>query len=218
MSMVRSVALCLVVLIVVLALMPISLSAEQATPTPNAQRASNGYVASGSRTFRSAGPRAYGVNSILFNVYVCHSAYSAQQVMQQIVVNIPNLELPADTGDFQQASISDLGDEAQAYLALTEPGEFQGYYGIVVWRDGENVYVGFAFSVGRDPFQELFSIGRTITGRQYRDTPTLTPVSGIGPRTGGVWDLLPTLSDFPEGFVFVVDEDSALTEKATPTP
>jgi hypothetical protein len=52
----------------------------------------------------------------------------------------------------------------------------------------------------------LFNIARAIEGRQPGPEPLAgTPIPNEM-QSDGIWDVLPTLDDMPEGFVFIKDE------------
>ena len=57
-----------------------------------------------------------------------------------------------------------------------------------------------------DPLTDLFAVGRSVTGRKLNDDPVSVPSSPLEMHTGGIWYLLPTLADIPEGLVFQEDE------------
>lgn len=223
MSMARRVALCLIVLGMVAAFTPHGLRAMQATPVAYSQEVRDGFVDGAQRRFQATGMRLLGSNVFVTGVYVFNSEDVARlafgEIVDTILLRIEESEAIGEVGEIRPASVSNLGEESQAYLTKTDMDGTELALGVVFWRDGVAVYTGISASLGGgDPFTELFALARAITGREYVDAPVEWSGDEGDIRSGGVWDLLPTLSDIPEGFVFVDEEEIANVGAAAPTP
>ena len=109
----------------------------------------------------------------------------------------------------RQASAPDLGDEAVAYVGdfvdSANP-DITYVLGFIAWREKAIIYQNVGLSRETGPLPDLFAVASNITGRELNGDPVSTPTSPQDMHIGGIWDLLPTLADVPEGFVFVEDE------------
>lgn len=222
MSMARRVSFFLIILGIVASLLPHDLRAMQATPAAYSPAVRDGFVGGATRRFQATGMRLLGSNLFVTGVFVFDSEDVAKLAFGEIVdTTLLRMSEGGDfgeVGEIQPASVSNLGDEAQAYLTKVDSDGTELAIGVVFWRDSVAVYTGFSASLdGGDPFTELFALARAITGREYVDMVVVGTGDPTDMRTGGVWDLLPTLSDIPEGFVFV-DEDEIHNVGAATTP
>jgi hypothetical protein len=188
--------------VLLLALLPQSSLAAQ-DGTPSGATAPSGIVAGATRVFQATGPRLLGSTYLQVTAFVMVDAAVAERSMDVGIsgaLAAVSLSTPA-----RPVSVDPIGDEAEAYLATMASDGTEFPVGFVFWRDDRVLYAGFSLAVGGDPLADLFALARTITGRPYVETLVTEPATPGGMWSGGVWNLLPTLADVPEGFVFVSD-------------
>ena len=183
---------------------------QEATPEPSWEVLRQGFVIGASREFHALVLRPIGASIIATGAFIFDSDNRAAEIFPMFIdLSLNNLtSVFPGVGPFRPASAPDLGDEAIAYVgSLTPPDDPNTTFvvGTFAWREGPIVY--FAFAVGRsgDPLAEVFAIARAISGRKWTNGPTTTPTSSREMHSGGVWELLPTLEDMPEGFVLIIE-------------
>lgn len=187
----------LVVLIALVGISPSITAAQSATPWPTEVLAA--YREGGLREFRSAGMRLLGPAAITVAAYRFEADKAAAQAFPRLCGSIHEQM----GGDLQTASAPNLGDETLALAGEAEGDDPETLFpvGLVCWRDGPVVFLGFSAGLAGEQLPALFDVARTMKEQTAQANAAATPAPDQEMRTGGVWDLLPRLQDMPEGFV-----------------
>jgi hypothetical protein len=184
------------------------------------------------RQYEASGARFIGPISLTFSVLRFDTIAHAQEAVPIMAARVAEtFEAPNFDGSLQPASVRSLGDQASAQAGTFKLGEGKVEVNIAVvsFRRGRFVRVLSGYGRG-DPLLELADIGERIEGRtssmaappSTAALPTIAPDDGL--RHGGMWDMLPTLEDIPEGFVLTLEGGSApysvseQEDAPTPTP
>jgi len=198
-----------------LILFPVSpaLARQDVTPTPRATVTVPGFIEGATRNFQAPAGRLVGTGFISALVVITdtdeHAAAAFPDLVDYYRDYLYRDQTESISETLRPASTPDLGDEAAAYAGeFADPKNPNALFlaAIFCWREGPIIYENFALSRGVDPLPDLFAVGRKITGREQNNDPVSVPASPQEMHTGGVWDLLPTLADVPEGLVFLNDE------------
>ncbi len=170
------------------------------------------------RSFSPTGGRFVGLNSIHFVVIEFDTIDHAKEATLALTSNIANA-LPAvgTSGALRPASIRELGDQAIARagtLTSTSNGTTtESMIAIIGYRSGRFVSICYGEGKITDPLSELAEIAEKLVDRTPKSKDA--PLNSDGLRQDGLWNMLPTLSDIPEGFVV---DDEAAPRQGTPTP
>ena len=161
------------------------------------------------RSYGATGLDPTGMISIAMEVVRFDSADHAHEALETITERqMARLGQGGDTSAIQQASVDQIGDETTAnagQLTFTDTSSpIQGIIvGLVIARNGEFVFLTLAGSLAGNAVGTASDVTKAVIDRQRGDDAT--PVADNGMRSGGLWDMLPTLDDIPSGLVF--DED-----------
>jgi hypothetical protein len=203
-------------------LSPGGIFAQQSTATP-ASEAITGIIAASERRFEASGLRLLGAGAISVFAYQFDSAEHAAEGFAAVIEFFRDYFETGATA-MQQASAPRLGDQRVAYVGelpeSSEPDARLLAGGLFGWQDDDVVIVMIAIGLAGDQLAELFAIGNAIVGR-VPGPRAAAAISFPGEmRRGGIWDVLPTLEDVPEGFVFLEDRvpGQASGPAETPTP
>jgi hypothetical protein len=184
---------------------------QTANGTPWPEELRPGFIIGAERNFAASGMRAAGPSAIAVGVYQFESAEAATTVFPGLA-DFYRARLDTVGDALRPASTPDLGDEVLAYAGEvpTEDG-VTVTIGLLCWREATVISVAAAAGLSGEQLVPLFTIAERMAqrghpGRQVSDAPVATPTGAQDMHTGGVWDLLPTLADLPEGFVFSSDE------------
>lgn len=193
-----------------------AMARQDASPTAGPTWRPPGLTFGAARQFDAPGLRLIGPMRIMTAAVVFDTEAHAEDAMPS-AVDFAQAISQMEPDSIRPASApKDLGDEAVAYIGEVAPeGQSQAFAtGLLVWRE-QRLYtmIGYGFA-GTDVLTELFALGRSISGRAVGNTPT-APVAAHNLWSGGVWDLLPTLADVPEGFVF--ESDTPISGTLDPT-
>jgi hypothetical protein len=196
-----------VLAIVALVLLASDVAAQTAapTPTPELNTGRSHVVAHVRRIFTTPTERLIGPSYIEAQVALTDDPNRASGGLQG-GADAFRRSIEAKGGTVREASAPDIGDEHVA-LAAQQPindGASELQMGFFAWRDGNLVIMLLATGYG-EQLPSLFALARTIEGRQPGPESLTTPVPDEM-SSGGIWDVLPTLDDMPEGFVFDKDE------------
>jgi hypothetical protein len=190
---------------------PISALAQEVTPTPipllvpELEGAEDAAI----RSFQSTGFDPTGIISIATEVIRFDSADHAHDAMDPIIERqMARLGQGGDTSEIKPSSIDQIGDDTTAMagtlaFADTDSPISGVVAGLVFARRAEFVFVTLAASLAGDAVGAAADVTRTVISREPGETAT--PEAEGGMRTGGLWEMLPTLDDLPSGLVF--DED-----------
>jgi hypothetical protein len=101
--------------------------------------------------------------------------------------------------DPQPVSAPKLGDRriARAWTLTSSGIEFSA--GVFAIQSGTDVYFLMTFGRGINPMQELAGVADAILNGEPRE-------GGDGIKTGGLWDLLPTLDEVPFGLSVTLEK------------
>lgn len=104
--------------------------------------------------------------------------------------------------DPRPVSAPRIGDRRVAFtwMITHTPTAIEFSFGMIVIRKGDVIYQLMAQSRGASPLTDLADVASAIVTDEPRQP------SGDGPRTGGVWDLLPTLDEVPFGLVVELEK------------
>lgn len=170
------------------------------------------------RGFTPTGGRFVGLNSIGFVVIELDTIDHAKEATLALTSNIADFIAAAGTaGALRPASIRDLGDQTIARagtITSTSKGtSTETMVAVIGYRSGRFVSVCYGDGKITDPLLELAGIAEKLIDRTPK--PKDAPLNNDGLRQDGLWNMLPTLHDVPEGFV--VDNEAA-PRQGTPTP
>jgi hypothetical protein len=218
----------LVLAVVVLAgAVPVSAQEPTPTPVPLLVPEIKGVQDAALRSFAATGLRIASPISLAVEVIRFDSGKHGKDAIDTLLERqMQRLAQGGDTSGIKRASADKIGDETRAFggsLKLTDtsaPIEEIAIGGAIVRRD-EFVFVALVGSLGGDSITPALEIMRKIVDRQPGQGATPTDADGM--RTGGLWDMLPTLDDVPEGLTFDEDRvpvpfDPLPGQDATPTP
>lgn len=184
---------------------------QVATPAPLAQEVADSYLGGAWREFEAGTLRLAGTMALRVTVFVFDDAAVAARAFPSTAGSMR--DQMGERGEaLRPASPADVGDEALAWVGdvPADDGSAMTFsLGIFAWREGPAIYVAYGGGFMGDPLPDLFAVGRAIEGRRFVAGPVATPAGSAQMHTGGVWDLLPTLADVPEGLVFA---DEGLAE------
>jgi hypothetical protein len=179
--------------------------AQQRAATP-ASGPAPGFLGGAERRFEASGMRLTGALVISTAAYAFDSETHAVEAFPSLIEHTRGA-IETDASPLHEASAPPLGDEHAAYVGeVPGPDESSPRFavGLVFWRDGDLIIVMFAGGLAGDQLAELVPTAQAIAGREPGPPTAATLVPG-NMRSGGLWDVLPTLEDAPEGFVFLED-------------
>jgi hypothetical protein len=188
--------------IVALVLLASDAAAQTPVPTPQLATGSPHIVAYVSRIFQTPTVRLVGPTYIEAQAALADDPNRASNGLHSGVDGIRQL-IEAEGGIAREASAPQIGEERVA-IAGGLPSGSGVQLGLIIWREGNLVITLIATGYG-EQLPSLFAIVRAIEGREPGPESLASPVPDELSR-GGIWDVLPTLDDVPEGFVFIKDE------------
>jgi hypothetical protein len=163
------------------------------------------------RSFQAPGARFVGAESVTTYLARFGSPEQAKAGISALRDRVfAYVRTIAKTDAVGKASIRKIGDQTVAYagnleLLNPQPNVAAGFTAAFLFvRAGEYVYyIRGAAVLNVDPTLDTFAVARDIVSRK----PGLAKAakSAKEMNTGGLWDMLPTLDDVPEGFTFVQD-------------
>jgi hypothetical protein len=208
----RSTAVVLMLVVMVLGFGVVSAQAQQATPTRQAP-ADTGVIRSVSRSFEAQNVSFDSILAVSASVAEYEDVGLATEGMKQVRSRFlgtltSDSECPEDTLDFsdlKEVSAPQIADGSLAFAgSVGEEDGIQGQVTILVFREAQFVYMLGGAAIMTDPMADLVDVAKSILAENR-----MAPPSGSEMRTGGLWDRLPTLQEVPPGLALESEEENA---------